>query len=106
MTDEQHQEPYEPVPAERDMLTPKEVGERVGLSHHAIYRAIARGDLEAFEIVPGHLRIDRAEYERWRFSTRPPNGDPAGPRPRRRSSRRRGGGGFASELKAIEEDAA
>lgn len=101
--DQRHDD--EAVPAERDMLTPKEVAQRVGLSHHAVYRAIRRGDIEAFEIVPGHLRIDVAEYERWRFSTRPSSDEPGHPRPRRRT-RRRGGAGFAAELKAMEEDAA
>jgi excisionase family DNA binding protein len=49
----------------RDVLSPREVAERAGFSYHAILRAIRRGDLRAFEPVPGHYRIDIAEYERW-----------------------------------------
>jgi excisionase family DNA binding protein len=51
--------------APRDVLTPKEVAERTGFSYHAILRAIRRGDLQAFERVHGHYRIEFAEYERW-----------------------------------------
>lgn len=51
--------------ARRDVLSPREVAQRAGFSYHAILRAIRRGDLEAFEPVPGHYRIDLAEYERW-----------------------------------------
>jgi len=46
-------------------LSPREVAQRAGFSYHAILRAIRRGDLHAFEPVPGHYRIDLAEYERW-----------------------------------------
>ena len=49
----------------RDVLTPREVAERTGFSYHAILRAIRRGDLHAFEPVPGHYRISMTEYERW-----------------------------------------
>jgi excisionase family DNA binding protein len=49
----------------RDVLTPREVAERAGFSYHAILRAIRRGDLHAFEPVPGHYRISMTEYERW-----------------------------------------
>src|SRR4051794_24510896 len=49
----------------RDALSPREVAARSGFSYHAILRAIRRGDLEAFEPVPGHYRIAVAEYERW-----------------------------------------
>ncbi|MGI8711770.1 MAG: hypothetical protein ACR2NR_00995 [Solirubrobacteraceae bacterium] len=49
----------------RDVLSPREVAQRAGFSYHAILRAIRRGDLQAFEPVPGHYRIDLAEYERW-----------------------------------------
>jgi excisionase family DNA binding protein len=49
----------------RDVLTPREVAERSGFSYHAILRAIRRGDLQAFEPVPGHYRISIAEFERW-----------------------------------------
>lgn len=50
---------------ERDMLSPREVADRVGLSYHAVLRAIKRGDLEAVELVSGRLRVRAAEYERW-----------------------------------------
>jgi hypothetical protein len=56
--------------AERDQLTPREVAERTGFSYHAVLRAIDRGDLEAFEPVPGRLRIEFDEYERWRRTPR------------------------------------
>ena len=49
----------------RDVLSPREVAERAGFSYHAILRAIRRGDLHALEPVPGHYRIEIAEYERW-----------------------------------------
>jgi hypothetical protein len=52
----------EPV---RDALSPHEVADRAGFSDHAILRAIRRGDLQAFEPVPGHYRIEVVEYERW-----------------------------------------
>lgn len=51
---------------DRDQLTPREVAERTGFSYHAILRAIKRGDLAACEPIPGRLRIEIAEYERWR----------------------------------------
>ena len=54
--------PTEPV---RDVLSPHEVADRAGFSYHAILRAIRRGDLQAFEPVPGHYRIEVVEYERW-----------------------------------------
>ena len=49
----------------RDVFSPREVAERCGFSYHAILRAIRRGDLQAFEPVPGHYRIEITEYERW-----------------------------------------
>ncbi len=49
----------------RDVLSPHEVADRAGFSYHAILRAIRRGDLQAFEPVPGHYRIEVVEYERW-----------------------------------------
>jgi hypothetical protein len=48
----------------RDVLSPREVADRAGFSYHAILRAIRRGDLAASEPVPGHYRIELAEYER------------------------------------------
>lgn len=52
-------------PASRDVLSPREVAQRSGFSYHAILRAIRRGDLRAFEPVPGHYRIELSEYDRW-----------------------------------------
>ena len=49
----------------RDVLSPREIADRAGFSYHAILRAIHRGDLQAFEPVPGHYRIPFDEYERW-----------------------------------------
>jgi Phage integrase, N-terminal SAM-like domain len=49
----------------RDVLTPREVASRAGFSYHAILRAIRRGDLVAYEPIPGHYRIEIDEYERW-----------------------------------------
>lgn len=49
----------------RDVLSPREVAERAGFSYHAILRAIRRGDLVAFEPIPGQYRIEVDEYERW-----------------------------------------
>lgn len=89
---------------ERDMLSPREVAERVGLSYHAVLRAIKRGDLEACEPVPGRLRIDVEEYDRWR---RQPSSTPRHVAPtvmdqRRARARSSRAGSFASELRAIE----
>jgi hypothetical protein len=71
----------------RDVLSPREVAERAGFSYHAILRAIRRGDLEAFEPVPGHYRIELAAYERWlrRPARRAPL--PTEPPPRRERPR-------------------
>lgn len=74
----------EPV---RDVLSPHEVADRAGFSYHAILRAIRRGDLRAFEPVPGRYRIDLSEYERWlRRPVRRPNPAP-GPSPGRERDR-------------------
>ena len=62
----------------RDVLSPREVAERAGFSYHAILRAIRRGDLQAFEPVPGHYRIELVEYERW--LRRPARRNPPPPR--------------------------
>ncbi|MHB1570356.1 MAG: MerR family transcriptional regulator [Solirubrobacteraceae bacterium] len=70
--------------AGRDVLSPREVADRAGFSYHAILRAIRRGDLQAFEPVPGHYRIELAEYERWlRRPARRSLQQPPEPRPRR-----------------------
>lgn len=67
----------------RDVISPREVAERAGFSYHAILRAIRRGDLQAFEPVPGHYRIELTEYERWLHRPARCNLDPPEPRPRR-----------------------
>jgi len=76
--------------AARDVLTPREVADRAGFSYHAILRAIRRGDLQAFEPVPGHYRIELAEYDRWlRHPARrnlPPSPEPAPRRERKRTT--------------------
>ena len=67
----------------RDVLTPREVAERSGFSYHAILRAIRRGDLQAFEPVVGHYRIEVTEYERWlRTPARRADREPPDPGPR------------------------
>jgi site-specific recombinase XerC len=48
-----------------DVLSPREIADLAGFSYHAVLRAIRRGDLEAFEPVPGRLRIEVTEYDRW-----------------------------------------
>ena len=50
-------EPKRIAPA-RDVMSPREVANRAGFSYHAILRAIHRGDLQAFEPVPGQYRIE------------------------------------------------
>jgi hypothetical protein len=58
----------------RDVLSPREIAGRAGFSYHAILRAIRRGDLQAFEPIPGHYRITVDEYERWLHTpARPPH---------------------------------
>ena len=76
----------EPV---RDVLSPHEVADRAGFSYHAILRAIRRGDLEAFEPVPGHYRIEVAEYERWLRRPAQSRKPPSPPAPRRERPRPR-----------------
>lgn len=90
---------------DRDVLTPREVAERAGFSYHAILRAIRRGDLTAFEPVPGHYRIEIAEYDRW--LRRPAPSAPAAPPERPRRERRRPGRdpslpGSMARLRSIE----
>ena len=90
----------------RDVITPREVAERSGFSYHAILRAIRRGDLAAFEPVPGHYRVGVDEYERW--LRQPARGRTARPpeAPRRRKRRVESSaaepGSFA-RLRAIEQ---
>ena len=88
----------------RDVLTPREVAERSGFSYHAILRAIRRGDLQAFEPVAGHYRIEVAEYERWlRTPARRADREPSESRPRRRATATAPSGtGSLAALRAIE----
>jgi excisionase family DNA binding protein len=91
-------------------MTVREVADAARLSTHAIYRAIHRGDLVAFEPVPGRLRIERADFERWwdtgrvTPATRP--SVPDAPPPARRRTRRPevspDGPGSLAALDAIE----
>jgi excisionase family DNA binding protein len=91
----------------REVLSPREVAERAGFSYHAILRAIRRGDLQAFEPVTGHYRIELADYERWLHRPVRRESGPSEPalaerlpRPRKSPSSERGS--FA-RLRAIEE---
>jgi len=92
--------------AARDVLSPREVADRAGFSYHAILRAIRRGDLRAFEPVPGHYRIELAEYERWlrrpaRRGQLPPEPRPPRERKQRSTTDPAQQGSFA-RLRAIE----
>lgn len=89
----------------RDVLSPREVADRAGFSYHAILRAIRRGDLQAFEPVPGHYRIEVIEYERW--LRRPARRDQPPRPPVKRRGRQRPAddatqAGSFSRLRAIE----
>jgi hypothetical protein len=90
----------------RDVLSPREVADRAGFSYHAILRAIRRGDLQAFEPVPGHYRIELAEYERWlrRPARRnlPPTAEPTRRRERQRPTADADQRGSFARLRAIE----
>ena len=90
----------------RDVLSPREVADRAGFSYHAILRAIRRGDLQAFEPVPGHYRIELVEYERWlhRPARRnlPPPPEPARRRERQRTAADPAQPGSFARLRAIE----
>ena len=90
--------------APRDVLTPREVAYRAGFSYHAILRAIRRGDLRAFEPVPGHYRIELADYKRWlRTPARRNDTEPTDARPRHRTaSPRASDRGSLTALRAIE----
>ena len=104
---EQRGQPATPTTPGRDVLSPREVADRAGFSYHAILRAIRRGDLQAFEPVPGHYRIEVAEYERWLrrpAQTRkpPPTPAPRRERPRPRSAIDPSHPGSFARLRAIE----
>ncbi len=91
----------------RDVFSPREVAERCGFSYHAILRAIRRGDLQALEPVPGHYRIEIAEYERWLHTpvasrTEIPR-ESGTIRLRRRRSADPGRAGSIERLRAMEE---
>jgi hypothetical protein len=90
----------------RDVLSPREVADRAGFSYHAILRAIRRGDLQAFEPVPGHYRIELVEYERWLRRPARRTTPPRAPTPARERPRATGDpsqpGSFA-RLRAIEQ---
>ncbi len=90
----------------RDVLSPREIAERAGFSYHAILRAIRRGDLVAFEPIPGQYRIDLDEYERWlrqptRRSINPPRKAVSIPRPSAANRDPAAPGSFA-RLRSIE----
>ncbi len=91
---------------DRDVLSPREVAVRAGFSYHAILRAIRRGDLKAFEPIPGHYRVPLPEYDRWlRTPARREREHAATPteRPRRRQRPASGSErGSVARLEAIE----
>jgi hypothetical protein len=94
------------APPSRDVLSPREVAARAGFSYHAILRAIRRGDLQAFEPVPGHYRVPLPEYDRWlhtpaRHQNERSDQPPRQPRSRRRPANDSGRGSLA-RLEAIE----
>ncbi len=95
------------TPSTRDALSPREVADRAGFSYHAVLRAIRRGDLEAFEPVPGRLRIEVSEYRRWLHT--PPHRTAtrarAAARPRPRTVTRPTDPGSWDRLQAIEGQA-
>jgi hypothetical protein len=90
----------------RDVLSPREVADRAGFSYHAILRAIRRGDLQAFEPVPGHYRIEVVEYERWLRRPARRNSSPPPERAPRRERKRPTGDptqpGSLARLRALE----
>ena len=89
----------------RDVLTPKEIANRSSFSYQAILRAIRRGDLRAYEPVPGRYRIALAEYERWLQTPRRQELDTSrgpDPRPRHRASANDKDPGSFARLTAIE----
>jgi hypothetical protein len=98
-------EPHTPdgLPARRDMLSPREIAERLGFSYHAVLRAIRRGDLVASEPIKGQYRVDVEEYERWRHApARAGDRQDVTPRAPRRA-RARGSAGSFDRLTAIEQ---
>ena len=91
--------------AARDVLTPKEIANRSSFSYQAILRAIRRGDLRAYEPVPGRYRIALAEYERWLQTPRRNDSEPSAtpePQPRRRVRANDKDPGSFARLTAIE----
>ena len=49
----------------RRMLTARDVGEQLGVSAEAVLRWIRRGELPAFRLPGGAIRIREAELEAW-----------------------------------------
>ncbi len=91
--------------AVRDVLTPKEIADRSSFSYQAILRAIRRGDLRAYEPVPGRYRIALAEYERWLQTPRrqePDTSHGRDPKPRHRARANDKDPGSFARLTAIE----
>jgi excisionase family DNA binding protein len=66
----------------REVLSPREVAQRAGFSYHAILRAIRRGDLKAYEPIPGQYRIKLGDYDQWlhRPARRAASSPPSAPR--------------------------
>lgn len=98
-------ETIEAVHATRDVLTPKEIADRWSFSYQAILRAIRRGDLRAYEPVPGRYRIAVAEYERWLQTPRrqePDTSHRPDPKPRHRPPANDTDPGSFARLTAIE----
>ena len=98
-------ETIEAVHAIRDVLTPKEIADRSSFSYQAILRAIRRGDLRAYEPVPGRYRIAIAEYERWLQTPRRQEPDTSrrpDPKPRHRARANDTDPGSFARLTAIE----
>ena len=89
----------------RDVLTPKEIADRSSFSYQAILRAIRRGDLRAYEPVPGRYRVAIAEYERWLQTPRrqqPDSSHRPDPKPRHRARANDTDPGSFARLTAIE----
>ena len=98
-------ETIEAAHAIRDVLTPKEIADRSSFSYQAILRAIRRGDLRAYEPVPGRYRIAIAEYERWLQTPRrqePDTSHRPDPKPRHRARANDTDPGSFARLTAIE----
>jgi len=71
------------------LLSPEEVARACGLSRRAVYRAIARGELQAARLC-NRLRVRPDELERWigERTVAPETAAPASSRPPRGASSR------------------